>query len=968
MKKLSLVSRLCISLGLIALQFIAVEVSAQTSYRIIDRWKNNVLCDTGANAAYQPTSTGTHCQWQIIDVSGYKSFRNLATNDYLHIENLTGTVQAAGGDSSWWSAQWTLETIDSTYSWIRNRWQSGQYLHVENQTGFAQSGSIDKNWWSSQWRFEAVSGPASSSLPSSSQSSIAPSSIPSSSSSSSSSSVNAIVKLYQHCNYGGWLANFGMGSFDVNQIIAAGGLNDDASSLQIAPGYQVTLFQNAGFSGTSIVLTGNVPCLVTQNFNDVLSSMIVSPISNSSSSNTPISSSSVPASSSAGSSSSVGATVAYQAENNFYSGGVTNAGTYLQNFAATGARVIFSTNLLSAGTFAVDLSYGNGSGSAKTLNIYVNGLLAKTTTLQPTGGNITWGHQIEQLTLRSGFNTISYQYDSGNTGGVNIDCIAVTNATALATRGATLAYQEYEAENGTTNGQVSAYGISFPSVESESSGRRFVNLTAQGHYVQWTAQKAANALVVRYNMPEAPNGGGTTGTLSVYVNGTKVKTLNLTSRYAYTYGGWPFDNDNPSGGTGHHFFDESRVTGLNIPVGATVKLQRDSGDTAPFYKIDLIDLEQIDNPYSMPANFVSVTTYGGAVANDGIDDTQAIINTINYAKQMGMGVWIPAGTFNTNSKLDNLSNVHIRGAGMWYTTIQGSNGQGGVMVTGGHVTLADMQFTSDSIFRNNCCDAAGIEGNFGTGSLVQNVWIEHMKVGVWLKPGTDGLYLVNGRIRDTWADGVNFHAGVINSMISHFNVRNTGDDNMAMWSPAGQINVNNTFRFNTAQIPVLSNNFAIYGGQDNKILDNIGEDNVRASAGIAISTRNFESTTSTFSGTTEVRRNTLNRTGGWEPNWNSAIGALWIFADGKQITSPVIIDTLSINNSSYDALLMSDGQVINNLTVSNVQINGAGGYGIRTLGVTGSGNFSYVTVTGAASGGLSNSTYTFVRGAGNSGW
>ncbi|RYZ90441.1 MAG: hypothetical protein EOO68_24570 [Moraxellaceae bacterium] len=467
-------------------------------------------------------------------------------------------------------------------------------------------------------------------------------------------------------------------------------------------------------------------------------------------------------------------------------------------------------------------------------------------------------------------------------------------------------------------------------------------------------------------MPEAPNGGGTTGTLSLYVNGTKVQTLNLTSRYAYTYGAWPFSNDNPSGGTGHHFYDESRISGLNIPAGATVKLQRDAADNAAFYKIDLIDLEQIDSAYSMPANFVSITSQG-AVANDGNDDTQAIINTINYAKQMGMGVWIPAGTFNTNSVI-HLDHVHVRGAGMWYTTISGSNGQGGFYADGGKVTLTDLTLISDSIFRNNCCDAAGIEGNFGTGSLVQNVWIEHMKVGVWLKPGTDGLYLVNGRIRDTWADGVNFHAGVINTTLSHFNVRNTGDDNLAMWSPEGQININNTFRFVTAQIPVLSNNFAIYGGQDNKILDNIGSDNVRASAGIALSTRNFESTTATFSGTTEVRRNTLNRTGGWEPNWNSSFGALWIYADNKQITAPIIIDTLVLNNSIYEGILMSYNQLISNLTVNNVQINGAGTFGIDIRGVTGTGNFSNVTVTGAASGGLSNSTYTIVRGSGNSGW
>jgi hypothetical protein len=866
--------------GLIALQFVAASAFAQTtSYRIIDRWKNSYLCDTGANVAYQTTTPGTNCQWSIIDAGGgFKSFRNVATNDYMHIENQTGTVQAAGGDASWYSADWTLETIDSTYSWVRNRWQSAQYMHVENQTGFAQSGTIDKNWWSTQWRFEAVTTGTASST--------ATSSVTATSSKSSSSVASSVV-----------------------------------------------------------------------------SSVVSSKSSSSVASSTPSSSSVASSAASSSSSSATGTTITYQAEDNFFSGGVTNAGTYLQNFVAVGARAIFTVNTNAAGTYAVNLNFANANGSAKTLNVYVNGLLVKATTLNPTGGATTWAAQAEQLNLRAGLNTITYQYDSGNTGGVNLDSVSVPNSSALAARGATLAYQEYEAEAGTTNGAVSAASTTYLTVESESSGRKFVNLNATGQYVQWTAAKAANVLVVRYNMPDAASGGGASGTLSLYVNGTKVQTLNLTSHYAWVYGGYPF-NDNPGNGNGHHFYDESHFTGLNIPAGATVKLQKDSGDTAAYYKIDFINLEQIESAYAMPANFVAITTYGGAVANDGTDDTVAINNTINYAKSMGMGVWIPAGTFNINSKLNNISNIQIRGAGMWYTTLQGSNGQGGFYVTGGNTTIADMSVVSDSFVRNDGGDAAAFEGNFGTGSLVQNVWVEHMKVGFWLSSGTDGLFMVNGRIRDTWADGINMSGGVKNSQISHFNIRNTGDDAMAMWSN-GQSNVNNAFRFDTAQFPALANTFAIYGGQDNKILDSIGSDTVTASAGINISTR-FGA--SVFAGTTEVKRNTLNRTGGWEPNWNTGFGGLWIYAENSGINSLVAVDSVVINNSTYDGIKFSYNQNISPFTMNNVQVNGAGGYGLLFDGATGSGNFSNVTVTGAASGGLSNTTYTIVRGSGNSGW
>ena len=52
---------------------------------------------------------------------------------------------------------------------------------------------------------------------------------------------------------------------------------------------------------------------------------------------------------------------------------------------------------------------------------------------------------------------------------------------------------------------------------------------------------------------------------------------------------------------------------------------------------------------------------------------------------------------------------------------------------------------------------AALEGDFGTGSLIHNVWIEHAKVGLWANSGTNGLYMVGVRIRNTFADGVNLN-------------------------------------------------------------------------------------------------------------------------------------------------------------------------------------------------------------------
>lgn len=662
-------------------------------------------------------------------------------------------------------------------------------------------------------------------------------------------------------------------------------------------------------------------------------------------------------------SASAAAAYTYQAEDNFFSGGVFSGGSYLEAFSTVGARVVFTVNAATAGAVPVNLNYANGTGSSNTLNIYVNGLYLATTTLAPTGGPTNWKQQPETLYLRAGLNTITYKMDSGNTGLVNIDAVSVQGGLPLATRGATLPYQEYEAESASSNVTATGPTTTYGTEDAEASGRKTMTLFSTGHYVEWVASKAANALTVRYSMADAAQGGGTSNTLSLYVNGSKVRSLDLSSKYAWVYGDYPFNND-PSTGNAHRFFDESSFMDLNIPAGAKVRLQKDAGDTASYYKIDLVDMEQVDDAYAMPANFVSVTSYG-AVANDGGDDTSAIKQAISAAKAAGKGVWLPAGTFNITAQIP-VSGVQVRGAGVWRTTLQGSNGKGGFVGQGGNVTIADLALKSDSTARNDSADNPAFEGNYGSGSLIQNVWVEHMKVGIWAGAGTNGLFMVNGRIRDTWADGVNLAGGISNTTVSQFNLRNTGDDAMAMWSN-GSANVNNSFRYNTAQMPILANTFAIYGGQDNKILDNIGADTVVSAAGIAISTR-FAAVP--FSGTTEVRRNTLNRTGGYDSGWNTSFGGLWIYADTADITAPIVVDTLAINNSTYEGMLVSYGHAISNLTVSNVTIANSGTYGISFGNVTGTGNFSGVTVSGSKTAALNNpnNQYTIVRGANNSGW
>ena len=150
--------------------------------------------------------------------------------------------------------------------------------------------------------------------------------------------------------------------------------------------------------------------------------------------------------------------------------------------------------------------------------------------------------------------------------------------------------------------------------------------------------------------------------------------------------------------------------------------------------------------------------------------------------------------------------------------------------------LADFAIFGDTTVRNDQISDSGLGGALGGGSTVDNLWIEHTKVGAWFDGPVDGLTITNLRIQDTMADGINLHNGVSHVTVSNTFVRNTGDDGMAMWSDQNADH-DNSFTHDTVSVPVLANGFAIYGGHDNTISDNIASDTVTQGGGVQVGNR-----------------------------------------------------------------------------------------------------------------------------------
>ena len=80
--------------------------------------------------------------------------------------------------------------------------------------------------------------------------------------------VNSVT-IYNDCDYRGDSRTVGVGRYNWNQL---GLPNDEISSLKVPAGYTVKLYSDAEFSGQSVNITGDVPCLTDRNFNDLTSS------------------------------------------------------------------------------------------------------------------------------------------------------------------------------------------------------------------------------------------------------------------------------------------------------------------------------------------------------------------------------------------------------------------------------------------------------------------------------------------------------------------------------------------------------------------------------------------------------------------------------------------------------------------------------------------------------------------------
>jgi Pectate lyase superfamily protein/Bacterial TSP3 repeat len=524
-------------------------------------------------------------------------------------------------------------------------------------------------------------------------------------------------------------------------------------------------------------------------------------------------------------------------------------------------------------------------------------------------------------------------------GGRNIVSLPAASAARffqLRHRGALVPFTTYEAEAGTTSGGSVVQLTTLPtgttwSPELEASGRAFAQLNNTGDRVDFVSVRAANAMVIRHCIPDAPTGGGITATLSVYVNGTFRQKLTLSSKHNWLYGdgaaGTNGQSNDPTiaNATPHVFWDESRTSiAGELQAGDTLRLQKDADDTAGFYRIDLVDLETAPPPLLPPpaGSYLSVADFG-ADGSDANDDTTAIQSCVTDAKAQGKHVWLPPGTYYQSASI-TIDGISFLGAGMWHTALIATPASlNQLRPAGTGPRIADVYLENTAQSERGPSGYAVLNSGTVTNWTIENVWITHTITGPWVG-GSNGI--VRGcRIRSTFADGI--HTNGSDLLIENNHIRGTGDDGIALYSQTASpepVNTDCTARFNTVIATYWGQNASRGGGTNMVFEDNYLADNARAAA-FSITHSTVFPVNPSVGGS--FRRNTVVRGGGNASNQKR--GAIWIFPGGPAGTtiSGVTISDNDIRDSIFRGIHLVGGQN-QEITFERNVVDSAGDHGI----------------------------------------
>ncbi|MCC3765833.1 discoidin domain-containing protein [Glycomyces sp. TRM65418] len=588
---------------------------------------------------------------------------------------------------------------------------------------------------------------------------------------------------------------------------------------------------------------------------------------------------------------------------------IASAVTWSPSSPATGDEVAFSVVLQNQG--GIDSASG-AHGVALTLSDNDTGQVVRTLTGSHEGviasGDATAPIDLGTWTATDGEYSVLVEIEAD----ANELPVKQGNNTASRSlsigRGADMPYTLDEAEHASVGGgaQILAPNRSVGDLAGEASGRQAVTLDATGEYVEFTTTTDTNTLVTRFAIPDAAGGGGIDATLNLYVDGRFVRPIELTSRYAWLYGPEAGPNNSPSSGPARHVYDEANLLlDETIPAGSTIRLQKDAANTAAYYAIDFISLEQATpNANPDPTRYIEPAGFTHQDVQNALDrfrmDTSGDL----------LGVYLPAGDYQTAQKFQVYGKAtEVIGAGPWFTRFYAPQ----------DLQNTDVGFRSEASANGSTFAGFAYFGNYttridGPGKVfdwqnvadmtIDDVWVEHQVCMFWGSRIKDSE-ITNSRARNLFADAINMTNGSNGNLVRNVESRASGDDSFALFAATdagGGAQTGNVYENLTSILTWRAAGLAVYGGYGNTFR-NIHIADTLVYSGVTISSLDFGIPMDGFEADPPTRFENLSvvRSGGHF--WGAqTFPGIWIFSGDKEFQG-IRISNADIVDPTYSGIM-----------------------------------------------------------------
>lgn len=537
-------------------------------------------------------------------------------------------------------------------------------------------------------------------------------------------------------------------------------------------------------------------------------------------------------------------------------------------------------------------------------------------------------------------------------------------------------YDRYEAEPGycSTDGTMLEASEDQRTVQAEASHQQALQLTAAGQYVSWTVERPGDGFTLRFSLPDASNGNGTSAEIAILAGQDTVGKMNLSSWWA-----WQYCTDNYPGNTPKSNcvirmkFDEKHMR-LSRPIaqGETMSIVLLSAETLPC-TIDFVELEQV------PA----AVTFDDITDSDKVmyDGTGDIADWI--AQNEGKALYVPEGRYETQKRiyLRGQNGTRLYGAGMWYTEIYyaassenaSTYDKRGIEASKNNLRVEGFYFNTinrQRYYQQQDSKQVGkaFMGGWGQNSVIRNCWAEHFECGAWIADysgaNSQNLLIEHCRFRNNYADGINCCKASTNHTVRYCSFRNNGDDDIASWS-TGNTCTNNTFEYCTAENNWRASSLAFFGGKDNIAHHIAIYDGLECGARV-----NADFSGTGFKGTTTLEDIYISHCGctsgtkGQKGDfWGNAQGAFNVGGTQYYSVTDVHLKNIDVVDSRNHAFFLraSNGKTLEGLRMEDISVNGtAAGYGIYYSGATGNAYFCNISLENCHQGEHNNHMATFV--------